>query len=121
MHSLEQVIYFLDQRQQTEDWNIRDEAIAYLKGYQEILPEYVQMKLKAAENEPLTWEQLRQMEGKPVYWTHDLVGEWLTIYCVPTLGYGNDDVIYATTCSGDECCICTEDMDKYKYYRKEKQ
>ncbi len=118
MHSLEQVIYFLDQRQQTEDWNIRDEAIAYLKGYQEILPEYVQMKLKAAENEPLTWEQLRQMEGKPVYWTHDLVGEWLTIYGVPK---NDDNVIYATTCSGVECWIYKKDMDRYKYYRKEKQ
>ena len=69
-------------------------------------------------NEPLTWEQLREMEGKPVYWTHDLVGEWLTIYGVPK---NDDNVIYATTCSGVECWIYKKDMDKYKYYRKEKQ
>ena len=66
MYSLDQVIRFLEQKQQTEDWNIRDEAIAYLKGYREILPEYSQMKLNAV-NAPLTWEELKQMEGKPVW------------------------------------------------------
>lgn len=67
MYSLDQVIYFLEQRQQTEDWNIRDAAIAYLKGYREILPEYAQMKLDAV-NEPLTWEELKTMDMKPVFY-----------------------------------------------------
>ena len=67
MYSLDQVIYFLEQRQQTEDWNIRDAAIAYLKGYREVLPEYAQMKLDAVKNDPLTWDDLKQMEGKPVW------------------------------------------------------
>lgn len=67
MYSLDQVIYFLEQRQQTEDWNIRDAAIAYLKGYREVLPEYAQMKLDAVKNDPLTWDELKQMEGKPVW------------------------------------------------------
>ena len=67
MYSLDQVIYFLEQRQQTEDWNIRDVAITYLKGYREVLPEYAQMKLDAVKNDPLTWDELKQMEGKPVW------------------------------------------------------
>jgi len=66
MYSLDQVIYFLEQRQQTEDWNIRDAAIAYLKGYREILPEYAQMKLDAV-NDPLSWNELKSMEGFPVW------------------------------------------------------
>ena len=66
MYSLDQVIWFLEQRQQTEDWNIRDEAITYLKGYKEILPEYCQMKLDAVNN-PLTWEELLEIKGKPVW------------------------------------------------------
>ena len=36
MYSLEQTIYFLEQRQQTEDWNIRDQAIFYLKEYRDL-------------------------------------------------------------------------------------
>lgn len=67
MYSLEQVIYFLEQRQQTEDWNIRDNAIAYLKGYQEVLQEYAQMKLDAVKNDPLSWKELTEMENKPVW------------------------------------------------------
>lgn len=83
MYSLDQVIYFLEQRQQTEDWNIRDVAIAYLKGYREVLPEYAQMKLDAVKNEPLTWNELKQMEGKPV-WIEFLndEGEWNGEWCL---------------------------------------
>ena len=66
MYPLDQVIRFLEQRQQTEDWSIRDAAIAYLKGYREILPEYSQMKLDAV-NAPLTWEELQEMKQKPVW------------------------------------------------------
>ena len=67
MYSLDQVIYFLEQGQQTEDWNIRDATIAYLKGYREVLPEYAQMKLDAVKDDPLTLDVLKGMEGKPVW------------------------------------------------------
>ena len=87
MYSLDQVIYFLEQRQQTEDWNIRDAAIAYLKGYREVLPEYAQMKLDAVKNDPLTWDELRQMEGKPVW-------IWLSPRIKNTLGSGRWEIIY---------------------------
>ena len=70
MYSLDQVIYFLEQRQQTEDWNVRDAAIAYLKGYREILPEYGQMKLDAVNN-PLTWDEMKAMKGEPVWMEAD--------------------------------------------------
>ena len=87
MYSLDQVIYFLEQRQQTEDWNIRDAAIAYLKGYREVLPEYAQMKLDAVKNDPLTWDELRQMEGKPVW-------IWLSPRIKNTPGSGRWEIIY---------------------------
>lgn len=45
-----------------------DDALHYLRGYREVLPEYAQMKLDAVKNDPLTWQDLKQMEGKPV-WT----------------------------------------------------
>ena len=71
------------------------------------------------DNHPLDWDDLRKMEGMPVWWAHGEVGEWLTIYCVPSLGNGNDNVIYATTCSGVECWIWRKDLDKFQYYRNE--
>lgn len=90
---------------------------------EEISADYVALKqwwTELQENPPLTWGELRTMSDKPVWWKHGEVGEWLTIYGVPSLKNGNDNVIYATTCSGVECWIYKKDMDKYKYYRKEK-
>ena len=72
-------------------------------------------------NDPLEWEELRMMRDKPVYWMHGEVGEWPTIYRVPTLGNGNDNVIYATTCSGVACWIWKKDLDKFQYYKKERK
>lgn len=95
----------------------------YLHKYQEIEDEYEELKdwwaEEHAENVPLSWDELKQMVGKPVWWAHGEVGEWLTIYCVPSLGNGNDNVIYATTCSGVECWIWRTDLDKFQYYRNE--
>ena len=82
MYSLDQVIYFLEQRQQTEDWNIRDAAIAYLKGYREVLSEYAQMKFDAVKNDPLTWDELTTMVGKPVWikYGNNQQSRWVIIY-----------------------------------------
>lgn len=92
---------------------MNDDVLHYLKEYHEML--------NNAENDPLSWEELRMMQDKPVYWMHGEAGEWLTIYRVPTLGNGNDNVIYATTCSGVECWIWKKDLDKFQYYKKERK
>lgn len=125
MYSLDQVIYFLEQRQQTEDWNIRDAAIAYLKGYREVLPEYAQMKLDAVKNDPLTWDELRQMEGKPVW-------IWLSPRIKNTPGSGRWEIIYKFNPIGGNKNLFEMEMEsrsrfKRKYqgdlwqaYRKEK-
>lgn len=101
----------------------KKDALHYLKEYQKIEDEYEELKdwwaEEHAENVPLSWDELRLMKGKPVWWAHGEVGEWLTIYCVPSLGNGNDNVIYATTCSGVECWIWRTDLDKFQYYRNE--
>ena len=99
------------------------DALHYLKEYRKIEDEYEELKdwwaEEHAENVPLSWDELKQMDGKPVWWVHGECGEWLTIYCVPIIG--NDSVLYATTCSGVECWIYKKDMDKYQYFRKERK
>lgn len=106
--------------------DVKEDALYWLKKYksEQNSLESLYWKMHSAimqceENPELTWEELRTMQDKPVWWMHGKVGEWLTIYCVPTLGNSNDHVIYATTCSGVECWIYKKDMDTYKYYRKE--
>lgn len=101
----------------------KKDALHYLKEYQKIEDEYDELKEwwaeEHAENVPLTWDELKQMQWEPVWWVHGEAGEWLTIYCVPITG--NDSVLYATTCSGVECWIYKKDMDKYQYFRKERK
>lgn len=97
-----------------------NDALYHLKRYRSLLKMWNDKLDKEQQNKPLAWEELRQMGDKPVWWVHGEVGEWLTIYCVPSLGNGNDNVIYATTCSGVECWIWKKDLDKFQYYKKEK-
>ena len=97
-----------------------NDVLYHLEQYRSLLRMWNNKLDKEQQNKPLTWEELRQMKNKPVWWVHGEAGEWLTIYCVPSLGNGNDNVIYATTCSGVECWIWKKDLDKFQYYRKEK-
>lgn len=98
-------------------------ALFYLREYREIKNHLACMNnaeirgdsTQIINNPPLTWDELKQMNGKPVWWVHGEVGEWLTIYSVPK---NDNNVIYATTCSGVECWIYKKDMDKYNYYKK---
>ena len=91
----------------------------YLHRYQKIEGEH-------AENIPLTWEELKQMEGEPVWiellnhdiWedpSHRVDSEWWVIGEVR-----KDDIILATYL--DEMELCEEDIDVlWKAYRKERQ
>ena len=116
VYSLDQVIYFLEQRQQTEDWNIRDAAIAYLKGYREVLPEYAQMKLDAVKNEPLTWDELRQMEGEPVWIETDNVKFWTVVDNFRIIC--NQECL---CCSKGYMCRSTHARGDWQAYRKERK
>lgn len=120
MYSLDQVIYFMEQRQQTEDWNIRDAAIAYLRGYREILPEYAQMKLDAV-NDPLTWDELKGMEGKPVWVEGQYPHSWCIVREVQKYMDGTEEIVL----DGLNCKIGIGRKEEYgtgwQAYRKERK
>ena len=67
MKTIDEVISFLEDRQKTEDWNVRDDAIQHLREFKELIKMWNDKLDKEQENPPLTWEQLKQMEGKPVW------------------------------------------------------
>ena len=67
MKTIDEVISFLEDRQKTEDWNVRDDAIQHLREFKELIKMWNDKLDKEQENPPLTWEQLKQMEGKPVF------------------------------------------------------
>lgn len=63
-----------------EDLN---DALYYLKEYQKIEDEYEELKdwwaEEHAENVPLTWDELIQMEGKPVWYEHEFWKGWIIL------------------------------------------
>lgn len=46
----------------------KDDALAWLKGYQTHIELDKLRDKHEAKNDPLTWDELRQMEGKPVWY-----------------------------------------------------
>ena len=67
----------------TSKWG--NDALYYLKEYKEIMPDYVALKeywSHEQENPQLTWEELKQMIGKPVYefeFAYGDGGRWVVI------------------------------------------
>ena len=64
---------------------VREDALQYLKEYRGLLKMWNDKLDKEQENQPLTWDELRTMEGKPI-WVESsssfnrrrwmFVGEW---------------------------------------------
>lgn len=108
----------------------KTDALHYLKEYQKIEDEYEELKdwwaEEHAENVPLTWDELKGMEGKPVWiellnhdmWddpSHRVDSEWWVIGEVR-----KDDIILATYL--DEMELCEEDINVlWQAYRKERK
>ena len=97
--------------------------------FDEVLTDYVvlrQLWTEQQENPPLSWEQLKQMEGKPIWIellnhgilddpSHRADSEWWVIGEVR-----KDDIILATYL--DEMELCEEDIGVlWNAYRKERK
>ena len=109
-YSIEKVIDAMELRQEKEDWDVRHDAIEYLKDYKAKEDHYAEaikrtedyrlMYIHAMANEEdnpeLTWEQLEKMEGKPVWIEGPFITEgphWIIVgpshlYDGKIVGYG---------------------------------
>ena len=119
-------------RHETE-CEVKSVALEYLKEYQSAKDDLDEKRLKymkymteLEDNPPLTWEQLKQMEGKPIWiellnhdmWddpSHRVDSDWWVIGEVR-----KDDIILATYL--DEMELCEEDIGvSWQAYRKERE
>ena len=70
----------------SEQQNLSD-AITFLRAYRDDKDDLTALRVYWAEqqaNPALTWDELKQMEGKPI-WTEDIIhekGEWLLVHIV---------------------------------------
>lgn len=97
------------------------DALHYLQTYQKIEDEYEELKDWWAEeyvtNEPLSWEQLKQMEGKPVWVDHKYYKKWLIVKEVYEETIILDGNGYYTQYFSDD----NEKETRWKAYRKERE
>ena len=101
-----------------------ENVLYYLKEHQKILPEYLQMLIENVYNEPLSWDELKNMVGKPV-WIEEkssFLNEWLEQWEVIRSVWDDE-------CDEDAYIVMTDDEFRYKdkygkkwrAYRKERK
>ena len=106
-------------RHETE-CEVKSVALAYLKEYQKIEDEYEELKdwwaEEHAENVPLYWNELKGMEGKPVW----LVYDWNNTHFEGWILLDHFEGIFIVDAK-DEWALSEVNMDKWKAYRKERE
>ena len=79
MNTLDEVIDYCEGKQTCGEWVGIGDALHYLKAYRILQIAYIYVKAMTdlEDNPPLTWDELKQMEGKPVWveWKNDK--EWM--------------------------------------------
>lgn len=107
------------------EWIRREDAEKRLQNeiavYKEILTDYVALKQYWAEqqaNPALTWDELKTMEGKPVWVVpEEEKGYWFVIeFFNNNPYYGGDRVIFTNDVILNRCDLGT----KWQAYRKER-
>ena len=101
--------------------NTDADELHYLKEYRDKHDEILQMEealgyCEIAENKPLTWDELKQMEGKPVWIEHKHYNKWLMVYEV----YENTIVLDGNGCYTQYFSDDNEKETRWKAYRKER-
>lgn len=96
----------------------KEDALHYLKEYQRYqnTPSRMVRMAMCDENNPLTWDELKQMLGKPVCVEHKYYNKWLIVYEV----YENTIVLDG---NGWYTQYFSDDNDKevrWKAYRRER-
>lgn len=130
MRMLDEVIaYFDNQTQQrhvylTEDAeDIYNDVLHFLKEYQkeigtmyEAVERMTKEEHRLAENEPLTWDELKQMEGKPVWVEALLYKQWAVIAYI-----GEEYIRFeGANLYAPECRIYMGEDNGWQAYRKER-
>lgn len=87
MKTLTEVIKDLDRWMDSPDTELTLDSVSdaweYLKRLQKIEDEYDELKdwwaEEHAENVPLSWDELKLMEGKPVWYEHEFWKGWIIL------------------------------------------
>lgn len=96
---------------------VREDALQYLKEYRGLLKMWNDKLDKEQENQPLTWDELRTMEGKPVWVEALLYKQWAVIAYI-----GEEYIRFeGANLYAPECRIYMGEDNGWQAYRKERE
>ena len=98
--------------------NCTEDTLSYLKEYRTLQYGYIKAMADLEDNPPLSWDELKQMEGKPVWIVpEEEKGYWFVIeFFNNNSYYGGDRVIFTNDVILNRC-----DLGKtWQAYRKER-
>ena len=103
------------------------DALNYLRAYRDDRNDLTALRAFWAEqqaNPPLTWDELRQMEGKPVWveWSEEIIGDYFQFHAWFLVEWINDneDEIIMQNKYGKRMIRHKNDND-WQAYRKERE
>ena len=97
------------------------DALQWLKGYRAHI-ELDRLRDKCeAENEPLTWDELKSMEGKPVWFEGYAGNFWCIVREMQKNSDGTEDVIFDGPHGMTGVGHDDQYGDKWQVYRKERE
>ena len=67
MKTLDEVIDYLEGKQACGEWPGIGDALHYLKEYHRLQTAYIKAMADIEDNPPLSWDELKQMVGKPIW------------------------------------------------------
>lgn len=109
--------YLKEYRSDKAMWEAdRKGLLDWIEQYKEAREKHQQAVIELKKNPPLDWDELKAMEGKPI-WTKDVLhekGEWLLIHIVE-----GDDIWYVDKWTGKERLNRDGYGTLWKAYRKE--
>lgn len=98
-----------------------EDALHYLKEYQILQTAYIKAMADLEDNPPLTWSELKQMEGKPVWVesTNKAMHDWFLVDY--TIKDNNEDIVWLVTGYAEHVCLHEKTCGKHwQAYRKER-
>ena len=115
--------YLKEYRSDKAMWEAdRKGYLDWIEQYKESREKHQQAVIELKKNPPLTWEQLKEMEGKPVWVeTQTKGGRWMILSYLGNVYEPDDTVMFASGYNGGTSTCYKKNIGKtWQAYRKER-
>lgn len=92
MKTLDEVIALLEDERRCDVPQFKDDLLHHLKEYKNLQMGYIRAIADLEDNPPLTWDELKGMEGKPVWVEWTGIDRWGVVDGIFTDAFGVENL-----------------------------